>query len=106
MENWRVFARTAPDAAHLSILPISPRIESQPLEVIQKGLSRCGIAEAMEPIGFIFAVRPYRLHMPRLVLKPSFLAELRDHGEVPVGAKVIWQRNLVWPVAVDDRWRW
>ncbi|ESY64358.1 hypothetical protein X743_31310 [Mesorhizobium sp. LNHC252B00] len=73
--------------------------------MIKERLCRCGIAEAMEPIGFIFAVRPYRLYIARLVLKPSFLAELRDHGEVPVGAEIIRQRNLVRPVAVDHRWR-
>ncbi|MFA6031382.1 MAG: hypothetical protein WC889_00585 [Myxococcota bacterium] len=106
IENRRVFARAAPDAAHLSILPIPPRIEHQTLEVIKKGLCRCGIAEAMEPIGFIFAIRPYRLHIPRLVLKPLVLAERRNHVEIPVGTEIIRQRNLVWPVAVDDGWRW
>lgn len=81
-------------------------IESQPLEVITEYLCRCGIAEAMEPVGFISATRPFCLHMPRLGTKSSFLAELRDHGEVPVSAQVIRQRNLVWPVAIDDRVRW
>ncbi|WP_143019546.1 hypothetical protein [Mesorhizobium qingshengii] len=84
----RVFARAPPDPSHLSILPIPPWIEPQPFKVIKKRLRGCGIAEAMEPIGFISAVGPYRLNMPRLVLKPwqnvaimvKFLSVQRSSG--------------------------
>jgi hypothetical protein len=70
-------------------------------EVVDEGLRVGALSEAVDPMGLILPVRPYRSHLPRHWTDREIGAEISDDPVVAVAAEIVEDRDLMWPPSIN-----